>query len=563
MSIAATDAIADFLSRINQCHASKNLGLGRCLHASLLKTALTCHTLLVNRLIDLYSKCDSLVCAETAFHDLPFKNHHSYNTLLAAYCRAGRLDLAHQLFDRLPDRNLVSYNIMISSLTRHGHHKEALDLFSRMPKEIVIVDKYTVVGVSTACSGLGALRSLRQLHAFVIVSGLELNLIMSNVMIDAYGKCGDVDTSRHIFDRMNKRDVVSWTSLVRAYTSAHRLEEAHLVFCSMPDRNAISWTSLISGYEQNGKEEASLDLFKQMMVEGIDPTPFALVSVLSACATLGLIEQGKQVHGFIFRRCICLNSFNVFVFNALIDMYAKCGNIVSASLLFERMPERDVVSWNSILTGYAQNGIGKQSLDAFERMVTIGIKPNHVTFLGILSACSHAGLVSEGCRILSLMEKEYGVCPRDEHYAAFIDGLGRKSQIKEAVEFIEHLAGGGGLVSVATWGALLGACRMHGNLDVANTAAESLFRLDPKNGARYTMLSNIYSAAGLWEDARRIKLLMKEKGLKKDPGYSWVEVRGVKHMFVADDKSHYNVEEIYRLLPVLVDHMKDARDNEK
>ncbi|KAJ8483916.1 hypothetical protein OPV22_016401 [Ensete ventricosum] len=527
MCIVATDAIAFFISHIVQCLATKNLKLGRCLHACLTKTALTQHTLIANRLMDLYSS----------------------------------LDVAYRFFDQISGRNLVSYNIMISSLTHHGHHEEALGLFARMRKDIISMDKFTVVGISVACASLLALRCLRQLHASVIVSGLELNLIMSNVMVDAYGKCGDVDSSRCLFDGMKRRDVVSWTSMVRAYTSSCRLEEARVVFASMPERNVVSWTALISGYEQNGDEEAALGLFTQMMAEGVIPTPFTLVSILSACASLGLIERGKQVHGFTFRRFIGSDSFNVFIFNALIDMYAKCGNMVSASTVFDRMPERDLVSWNSIVSGFAQNGHGKQSLDVFERMVKAGVEPNHVTFLGVLSACSHAGLASEGCRMLSLMEKEYGICPRAEHYGALIDTLGRKHQLKEAMQFIECLASGGDLASVGTWGALLGACRVHGNLEIANIAAESLLKLDPKNGARYTMLSNIYAAAGSWDDVRRVRLLMKEKGLKKGPGYSWLEVRSAKHMFVAYDKSHYQAEEIYSLLATLVDHMIDARDS--
>ncbi|CAD5179420.1 unnamed protein product [Musa acuminata subsp. malaccensis] len=561
MCIAATDAIAFFLSHIEQCLATKNLKLGHCLHACLTKTALTQHTLIANRLIDIYSRCGSLPCAKSTFNDLRFKNDQSHNTMLAAYCRAGSLDVAYRFFDQISGRNLVSYNTMISSLTHHGHHEEALDLFSQMRKDIIIMDKFTVVGISVACASLLALRCLRQLHASVIVSGLELNLIMSNVMIDAYGKCGDVDASRCLFNRMKRRDVVSWTSMVSAYASACRLEEARAVFASMPERNVVSWTALISGYEQNGEEEAALELFTQMMAEGVIPTPFTLVSILSACASLGLIERGKQVHGFTFRRFIGSDSFNVFIFNALIDMYAKCGNMVSASTVFDRMPERDLVSWNSVVSGFAQNGHGKQSLDVFERMVKAGVKPNHVTFLGVLSACSHAGLASEGCRMLSVMEKEHGICPRAEHYGALIDTLGRKHQLKEAMQFIECLASGGDLASVGIWGALLGACRVHGNLEIANIAAESLFKLDPKNGARYTMLSNIYAAAGLWDDVRRVRLLMKEKRLQKDPGYSWLEVRSAKHMFVAYDKSHYQAEEIYSLLATLVDHMIDARDS--
>lgn len=419
------------------------------------------------------------------------------------------------------------------------------------------LDKFTVVGVATACAYLGSLESLRQLHGAAIVAGLELNLIMSNVMIDAYGKCGDAGISRKLFDRMETRDVISWTSLVVAYASAHRLQEAWLAFNQMPERNAVSWTALISGYEQNGEGEAALELFKRMMEEGVGPTPFTLVSVLSACAGLGLIARGKEVHGFIVRRCIGLDPFNIFVSNALVDMYAKCGDMTSATTLFDAMPERDIVSWNSLVTGLAQNGQGKQSLAVFDQMMRAGVTPNHTTFLGVLSACSHAGLVLESHRILDSMGREYGVHPRPEHYAAFIDALGRNCQLEEAMEFIKDLHDKHRLGSVGTWGALLGACRVHGNLQLAERASEYLFELEPENGARYAMLSNIYAAAGRWDDVRQVRLRMKGKGLRKDPGFSWIDLKSGKHMFVANDKSHRRTGEIYELLATLVDQMKE------
>ncbi|XP_038986712.1 pentatricopeptide repeat-containing protein At2g21090-like [Phoenix dactylifera] len=555
---AAATTVARFLSLIERCIAAKDLRLGRHLHSHLLKTALNHHTVLANRLVHLYSLSGSLPSAVSAFTDLPFKNHHSYNTLLAALCRSGHLPAARQLFDQMSHRDLVSHNTMISTLTHHGHHREAMNLFTRMRKDHSF-DKFTVVGVATACANLGALNSLRQLHGAAIGAGLDFNVIMSNVMIDAYGKCGDAEVSRELFDRMETRDVISWTSLVAAYASARRLEEAWLAFDRMPERNAVSWTALVSGYEQNGEGEAALELFRRMIEEGVGPTPFTLVSVLSACAGLGLIARGKQVHGFMVRKCIGLDSFNIFTSNALIDMYAKCGDMASAANVFDAMPERDVVSWNSMVTGFARNGHGKRSLAVFEQMMKAGVTPNHTTFLGVLSACSHAGLVSEGRRFLDSMERKYGLKPRPEHYAAFVDALGRNCQLEEAMELNKDLHSKHELSSVGTWGALLGACRVHGNLELAERASEYLFELEPENGARYLMLSNIYAAAGQWDDVRQVRLLMKGKGFRKDPGFSWIDLRSGKHMFVADDKSHIRTGEIYELLATLVDQMKETR----
>ncbi|KAJ0976827.1 hypothetical protein J5N97_012301 [Dioscorea zingiberensis] len=556
-----TNIIEHYISQIEKCIAMKDVNFGKLIHGRLLKSALTLHTLLANRLVDMYSKCGSLNHAQELFDEMPQKNHQSWNTLLGGLSRAGHLQSARQLFEEMPDRNLVSFNTMISSLAHAGHYEEALSLFRQLRTDCIVdakMDRFTVVAVSMACAGLEDLRAMRQLHAAVIISGLEMNLIMSNVMVDAYGKCGDAEASCSLFDRMESRDVVSWTSLIGAYARANQLEKSCQVFDRMPVRNAVSWTALISGHEQNGHEEAALEFFQKMMEERLEPTPFTLVSLLSACARLGLIGRGAELHGYILRKRIGMNPYNLFIHNALIDLYAKCGDMRSATKVFDEMPERDFISWNSMVTGFAQNGLGDQSLNVFRRMIDEGVKPNNVTFLAVLSACSHAGLVSEGRRVLGMME-EYNVVPRPEHYAAFIDALGRKRRLGEAMEFIESLRGGGGMDGVGAWGALLGACQVHGDMELGKKAAESLFVLEPDNGVRYITLSNIYSAAGRWDDARKLRVLMKGKGLKKDPGFSWIEIRSIKHVFVAEDKSHCAMEEIYGMLGLLVDQMKEEK----
>ena len=389
--------------------------------------------------------------------------------------------------------------------------------------------------------------------------GVEWTIIMANTMVNAYSKAGRVDDARQVFDQISIRDSITWTSMIAGYCQAKRIDKAVQVFDMMPDKDRIAWTALISRYEQNGEEDAALELFEQMLAEGVWPTAFALVSALGACAKLGLVTRGKELHCFILRWSVGTDPFNIFIYNALIDMYCKCGDMMAAVALFRQMPERDYISWNSIVTGFSHNGLGKQSLAIFEEMLVAGVRPTHVTFLAVLTACSHSGLVSDARLILESTEG-HGLEPRAEHYAAYIDALGRNHKLEEATEFIKDLPSKIGPGTTGSWGALLGACRLHGNIELAQEVAEFLFRLEPGNSGRYVMLSNIYAAAGQWDDARRVRGLMKEKGLKKDQAYSWIEVRSAKHVFVAEDMSHHEADAIYEMLGKLLDHMCIAGD---
>ncbi|KAL2347222.1 hypothetical protein Fmac_001222 [Flemingia macrophylla] len=552
-------SVEKFSSLISECVTTRRVKLASAVHGHLIKTALFFDAFLANGLIDAYSKCGCEESAYNAFEDLPNKTTRSWNTLISFYSKKGLFVKARNLFDKMPQRNVVSYNSLMSGFTRHGLHDDSVNHFRAMRNDLngLGLDKFTLVSVVGSCACLGNVKWLRQVHGVAVIVGTEWNVILNNALIDAYGKCGEPNLSCSVFCWMPERNVVSWTSMVVAYTRACRMDEACRVFKNMPVKNTVSWTALITGFVRNGRCGEALDVFKQMLEEGVRPSAPTFVSVLDACADEALIGRGKQVHGQVIKGGVCGNSFNVHVCNALIDMYGKCGDMRSAENLFEMALVRDVVTWNTLVTGFAQNGHGEASLAVFRRMIESKVEPNHVTFLGVLSGCSHSGLDNEGLELVDLMERKYGVKPKADHYALLIDLLGRKNRLKEAMSLIEKVPSEV-MNHIAVWGAVLGACRVHGNLDLARKAAEALFELEPQNSARYVMLANIYAASGRWGDAKRIRAVMKERCLKKEPACSWIELRDARHEFVAKDKFHQQIGEISEVNSKLVLHLKDA-----
>ncbi|EPS69323.1 hypothetical protein M569_05443, partial [Genlisea aurea] len=444
----------------HNCFQTKNIKLGRGLHSLLIKTSLLLDTFLANRLMEMYSRCcDSIVSVQKAFDEIEFRNCHSWNILMNSYCQVGRLCTARKLFDEIPVPSL-----------------------------------YTAVGLANACGGLGFLKLLRQVHGFAIVSGFKFNNVVRNALVDAYGKCGEYETSRWIFRTIIDKDIVS---------------------------NVVSWTSLISGFVKNGEGETALSIFRRMVVEeedDVSPNEVTYVSCLSACADLPSISTGKQIHCRFIRTSDTSVSDNVSISNALIDVYSKSGDMIYPMNLFRSLRTKNTVTWNSMIVGFARNGSVSESLSTFGNMSKAGFRPDEVTLVGILTGCSHSGLESEGLKFLDSMEDEFDLIPRYDHYGILVDLLGRKDRFSEALRVIERARCGPNHEGM--WGAVLSSSCVHGDLKTATRAAEVLFGLDPENVGRYVTLSNVYRGSGRWDESARIRERLKEMDVEKEVGCS-------------------------------------------
>lgn len=443
------------------------------------------------------------------------------NTLLNLYAKCGDLVYARKLFDEMSSRDVVTWTALITGYSQHDRPQDALLLLPEMLRIGLKPNQFTLASLLKAASGVGSTDVLqgRQLHGLCLRYGYDSNVYVSCAILDMYARC-------------------------------HHLEEAQLIFDVTVSKNEVSWNALIAGYARKGQGYKAFCLFSNMLKENVKPTHFTYSSVLCACASMGSLEQGKWVHTLMIKWGEKLVAF---VGNTLLDMYAKSGSIEDAKKVFDRLAKRDVVSWNSMLTGYSQHGLGKVALQRFEEMLKIRIAPNDITFLCVLTACSHAGLLDEGRHYFDMMKK-YNVEPQISHYVTMVDLLGRAGHLDQAIQFISEMPI---KPTAAVWGALLGACRMHKNMELGGYAAERIFELDSHYPGTHVLLYNIYALAGRWNDAAKVRKMMKESGVKKEPACSWVEMENEVHVFVADDDAHPQRREIHNMWEQIRDKIKE------
>lgn len=538
------------------------------------------------------------------------------------YAKCRQINDAYNMFDRMPERDLVCWNTMISGYAQNGFAKVALMLVLRMSEEGHRPDSITIVSILPAVADTRLLRIGMAVHGYVLRAGFESLVNVSTALVDMYSKCGSVSIARVIFDGMDHRTVVSWNSMIDGYVQSGDAEGAMLIFQKMLDegvqptnvtvmgalhacadlgdlergkfvhklvdqlkldsdvsvmnslismyskckrvdiaadifknlrnKTLVSWNAMILGYAQNGCVNEALNAFCEMQSRNIKPDSFTMVSVIPALAELSIPRQAKWIHGLVIRRFL---DKNVFVMTALVDMYAKCGAIHTARKLFDMMNARHVITWNAMIDGYGTHGLGKTSVELFKEMKKGTIKPNDITFLCALSACSHSGLVEEGLCFFESMKKDYGIEPTMDHYGAMVDLLGRAGRLNQAWDFIQKMPIKPG---ITVYGAMLGACKIHKNVDLGEKAAFEIFKLNPDDGGYHVLLANIYATASMWGKVAKVRTIMEKSGLQKTPGCSLVEIGNEVHSFYSGTTSHPQSKKIYSYLETLVDEIRAA-----
>ncbi|KAL5226184.1 hypothetical protein ABZP36_012823 [Zizania latifolia] len=482
----------DYARLLQSCVAAGALRAGREVHARLLVTGLGQDAALATKIVDLYAAC-------------------------------GHAGNARRLFDGMPKSNVFLWNVLIRAYARgEGPREVALELYRGMVERGVEPDNFTYPLVLKACAALLDLDTGREVHRRVALTPWGADVFVCAGLVDMYAKCGCVDEARAVFDTILVRD-------------------------------AVLWNSMIAAYGQNGRPVEALSLCREMAANNVELTIATLVSAISAAADAAALPRGRELHGFGWRRGFGLQDK---LKTSLVDMYAKSGWVWVARILFEQLTRRDLVSWNAMICGYGMHGHADKVLELFNKMRgEAQVMPDNITFVGVLSACNHSGLVKQAKEFFELMVDVYSVRPTVQHYTCLVDVLGHSGRFEEAYDLIKGMpieADSG------IWGALLNGCKIHKNIELGELALEKLIELEPEDAGNYVLLSNIYAQSGKWEKSARLRKLMTDRGLKKIIACSWIEVKGKTHGFLVGDASHPRSDEIYEELERLESLMGTA-----
>ncbi|XP_022739922.1 pentatricopeptide repeat-containing protein At4g02750-like [Durio zibethinus] len=484
-----------------------------------------------NSIITAYWQNGCLQESKTLFGLMPGRNILSWNSMIAGCVENGSVDEAFEYFKAMPERNIQSYNAMISGFVRWQRVNEAGMLFQEMPRKNVIsytamIDGYLKIGEVE--------------KARALFDGMpRRNVVSWTVMISGYVDNGKFDEARDLYERMPNKNIVAMTAMISGYFKEGRVEDARALFDGIRNKDLVCWNAMIAGYAQNGIGEQALKLCSEMVRLGIQLDNLTLVSVLTACSGLASVKEGRQMHVLVIKNGFELD---LSLCNSLITMYSKCGSILDAEHAFRQMNGAGLVSWNTIISAFAQHGFYEKAIDFFNQMEVVGFKPDGVTFLSLLSACGHAGKVNESMKFFDLMVKKYGIYPRPEHYSCLVDILSRAGQLEKASKIIREMPFE---ADAGVWGALLAACSVYLNVELGELAAKKIVKWNPEHSGAYVVLSNIYAAAGMWDEVTRVRLQMKDQGVKKQCAYSWMEIGNKVHHFLGGDISHPDTNKIH------------------
>ncbi|OMO85726.1 hypothetical protein COLO4_21492 [Corchorus olitorius] len=470
--------------------------------------------------------------------------------LMGMYLACGRVLEARQVFDKMSYRDNVAWSIMIDGYCHNGLFDDALELFEEMKRGNIEADKFMLSSILSACGRTGNLNYGEKIHDYIIANKLLVDSRLRSALVTMYASCGCMDLAKKVFDQMAPKDLFVSTAMVTGYSRHGRVEDARLIFDQMEEKDLVCWSAMISGYAESDQPQEALRLFNELQVLGIKPDQVTMLSVISACAHLGILEKATWIHVYVdkngFGEALRIN-------NALIDMYAKCGSLERARGVFEKMTRRNVISWTSMINAFAIHGDANNALSFFYKMKEARVEPNGVTFVGVLYACSHAGLVEEGRKIFASMVNEHKISPKHEHYGCMVDLFGRANLLREALEVVETMPLA---PNVVIWGSLMAACQIHGETELGEFAAKRLLELEPDHDGALVLLSNIYAKERKWQDVGELRQLMKERGIYKEKGCSRIEMNNEVHEFLIADRNHKQADKIYEKLDEVVSQLK-------
>ncbi|XP_010550953.2 PREDICTED: pentatricopeptide repeat-containing protein At5g27110 [Tarenaya hassleriana] len=577
---------------LKACGATGKELYGRMLHALLLKNGHLSDVVVASSLVGMYAKCNLFECSVQVFDEMTERDVASWNTIISCYYQSGEadralemfgrmkgfgfepnsvtltvaisacsrlldlergkavhrdclnkglvsdeyvssalvdmygkcgcLEMAREVFEHMPRKNVIAWNSMIQGYSPEGHSQSCIELLNRMIIEGTRPSETTLTSILMACSRSSNLRHGKFVHGYLIRNVVEADSFVNCSLIDLYFKCGEVKLAETVFVNTQKKIVASWNVMISGYVGVGMWVEAFAVY-------------------------------DQMAGAGVNPDVVTFTSVLPACSQLAALEKGRQIHLFINENKLERDEL---VMGALLDMYSKCGDMKEASRIFDSLPKKDVVSWTAMIAAYGSHGKATEALKLFDEMQKLGAKPDGVTFLAVLSACGHGGLVDDGVKSFRHMRTEYGIKPGIEHYSCLIDLLGRAGRLLEAYEVLQEnpeTRENAGLLST-----LFSACCLHHNHDLGEKIARLLMDKDPNDASTYIVLSNLYASGGRWDEVRHVRKKMKELRLQKKRGCSWIEIDQQVWPFLAEDMSHPKADKIYDCLALLSDHMEEA-----